>query len=90
MTFYRDFVQNLKAWQAPAPQIRTQPTEPNGQSPSPLDLLRLMPHVEAHKGGRNRRARTRRPSRGRLCAVMGAIEIMPVRKGYAAIESVPA
>jgi hypothetical protein len=43
MVFYRDLVQCLKAWQAPAPQIRTEPTEADSEPPSPPDLLPLMP-----------------------------------------------
>jgi len=40
--FYRDLVQNLKAWQAPAPQIRSEPVPTDGEVPSPPDLLPLM------------------------------------------------
>lgn len=43
VTFYRDLVQNLKAWQAPAPQIRSEPVATDGDSPSPPDLLPLTP-----------------------------------------------
>lgn len=42
VTFYRDLVQNLKAWQARPPQIRPEPTEADSSDPpSPPDLLPL-------------------------------------------------
>ncbi|MGH2879031.1 MAG: stress response protein [Solirubrobacteraceae bacterium] len=43
VTFYRELVQNLKAWQAPAPQIRSEPATTDGDPPSPPDLLPLTP-----------------------------------------------
>lgn len=41
VSFYRDLVQNLKAWHAPAPQIRTEPASSEDPAPSPPDLLPL-------------------------------------------------
>lgn len=42
--FYRDLVQNLKAWQVRPPQIRTETTVIDGSDPpSPPDLLPLTP-----------------------------------------------
>ncbi len=42
--FYRDLVQNLKAWQARPPQIRPEPTVADSSDPpSPPDLLPLTP-----------------------------------------------
>jgi hypothetical protein len=42
--FYRDLVQNLKAWQARPPQIRTEAAIADGSDPlSPPDLLPLTP-----------------------------------------------
>jgi hypothetical protein len=41
--FYRDLVQNLKAWQVRAPQIRTDPPPAESDQPSPPDLLPLLP-----------------------------------------------
>jgi hypothetical protein len=41
--FYRDLVQNLKAWQVRAPQIRTDPSPGESDQPSPPDLLPLLP-----------------------------------------------
>lgn len=43
ISFYSDLVQNLKAWQAPAPQIRTQPKVDQTPEISPPDLLPLLP-----------------------------------------------
>jgi len=44
VTFYRDLVQNLKAWQARPPQIRSEPAvADSGDPPSPPDLLPLTP-----------------------------------------------
>jgi hypothetical protein len=43
VTFYRDLVQNLKAWQAPPPKIRTEPDPPASASASPPDALPLLP-----------------------------------------------
>jgi hypothetical protein len=43
VTFYRDLVQNLKAWQVRAPQIRAEPSPVEGDPPSPPDLLPLLP-----------------------------------------------
>lgn len=42
VTFYRDLVQNLKAWQAPAPQIRPEPDAPETVPASPPDALPLL------------------------------------------------
>jgi hypothetical protein len=42
-TFYRDLVQNLKAWQVRPPQIRAEPDPPASASVSPPDILPLMP-----------------------------------------------
>ena len=42
--FYRDLVQNLKAWQVRPPQIRAEATDVDSSDPpSPPDLLPLMP-----------------------------------------------
>jgi hypothetical protein len=42
--FYRDLVQNLKAWQVRPPQIRTEATDADSSDPpSPPDLLPLTP-----------------------------------------------
>ena len=43
VSFYRDLVQNLKAWQAPAPQLRPQPQLAATPPISPPDLLPLLP-----------------------------------------------
>lgn len=43
VAFYRDLVQNLKAWQARPPQIRTEAPPIEGVAPSPPDLLPLLP-----------------------------------------------
>jgi hypothetical protein len=43
VSFYRDLVQNLKAWQAPAPQLRPQPQLADTPPISPPDLLPLLP-----------------------------------------------
>jgi hypothetical protein len=43
VSFYRDLVQNLKAWQAPAPQLRPQPQLAGAPPISPPDLLPLLP-----------------------------------------------
>ncbi len=43
MTFYRDLVQNLKAWQVPAPQIHTEPVPVGSDPSSPPDLLPFPP-----------------------------------------------
>ncbi len=43
VAFYRDLVQNLKAWQARPPQIRTEVPLVEGGAPSPPDLLPLLP-----------------------------------------------
>lgn len=44
VTFYRDLVQNLKAWQARPPQIRAETTVADSSDPpSPPDLLPLTP-----------------------------------------------
>jgi hypothetical protein len=44
VTFYRDLVQNMKAWQARPPQIRTEaPDVDDSDPPSPPDLLPLTP-----------------------------------------------
>jgi hypothetical protein len=43
VSFYRDLVQNLKAWQAPAPQLRPQPQLVDAPPISPPDLLPLLP-----------------------------------------------
>jgi hypothetical protein len=43
VAFYRDLVQNLKAWQARPPQIRTEAPLDEGVAPSPPDLLPLLP-----------------------------------------------
>ena len=44
VAFYRDLVQNLKAWQVRPPQIRVEaPAVDDGELPSPPDLLPLMP-----------------------------------------------
>jgi hypothetical protein len=43
VAFYRDLVQNLKAWQAPAPQLRPQPPLIDSPPISPPDLLPLLP-----------------------------------------------
>jgi len=43
VSFYRDLVQNLKAWQAPAPQLRPQPQLIDTPPISPPDLLPLLP-----------------------------------------------
>ena len=43
VAFYRDLVQNLKAWQARPPQIRTEDPLVEGAAPSPPDLLPLLP-----------------------------------------------
>jgi hypothetical protein len=37
-TFYRDIVQNLKAWYAPAPKLRTEPEE-QVDAPEPQPAL---------------------------------------------------
>jgi hypothetical protein len=42
VAFYRDLVQNLKAWQARPPQIRTEAPLVEGAAPSPPDLLPLL------------------------------------------------
>lgn len=47
MAFYRDLVQHLKAWQAPAPQIRKEQVEPDSEPPSQVDLLPLRPADQA-------------------------------------------
>ena len=42
VTFYRDLVQNLKAWQVRPPKIRAEPTVADGSDPpSPPDFLPL-------------------------------------------------
>lgn len=52
--FYRDLVQNLKAWQAPAPQIRSEPVSIDASPPpSPPDLLPLMPADRMAASGAN-------------------------------------
>jgi hypothetical protein len=43
VSFYRDLVQNLKAWQAPAPQLRPQPELIDTPPISAPDLLPLLP-----------------------------------------------
>jgi hypothetical protein len=43
VTFYRDLVQNLKAWQVRPPQIRTEPEPPPSVPASPPDTLPLLP-----------------------------------------------
>jgi hypothetical protein len=43
VSFYRDLVQNLKAWQAPAPQLRDQSSLADALPISPPDLLPLTP-----------------------------------------------
>jgi hypothetical protein len=44
VTFYRDLVQNLKAWQVRPPQIRTESVpDADSEPPSPPDLLPLTP-----------------------------------------------
>lgn len=43
VTFYRDLVQNLKAWQARPPQIRVEPDPPESPPLSPPDILPLQP-----------------------------------------------
>jgi hypothetical protein len=52
VTFYRDLVQNLKAWQVRAPQIRAEP-DPESAPVSPPDILPLMPEEVAEPGVRN-------------------------------------
>ena len=43
VTFYRDLVQNLKAWQVRPPQIRVEPEPPASAPASPPDTLPLLP-----------------------------------------------
>ena len=43
VTFYRDLVQNLKAWQVRPPQIRAEPDPPASEPASPPDILPLLP-----------------------------------------------
>ncbi|HSZ13285.1 MAG TPA: hypothetical protein VK790_04545 [Solirubrobacteraceae bacterium] len=53
VTFYRDLVQNLKAWQAPAPKIRAEPDPPASASGSPPDALPLLPKDVLQPGTSN-------------------------------------
>jgi hypothetical protein len=51
-TFYRELVQDLKAWQARPPQIRNETETPKSAISSP-DALPLMPHDVDNAGTRN-------------------------------------
>lgn len=54
VTFYRDLVQNLKAWQVRAPQIRAEPESPeSGEPASPPDILPLRAGDVEQPGTRN-------------------------------------
>jgi hypothetical protein len=53
MTFYRDLVQNLKAWQVRPPQIRTEPNPTTNGSTSPPDVLPLLPKDVIRSGENN-------------------------------------
>jgi hypothetical protein len=53
VTFYRDLVQNLKAWQASPPKIRTEPDQPASASVSAPDALPLLPKEVLQPGTRN-------------------------------------
>lgn len=53
VTFYRDLVQNLKAWQVRPPQIRTEPDPPASAPASPLDTLPLLPKDILQSGTSN-------------------------------------
>jgi hypothetical protein len=52
VTFYRELVQDLKAWQARPPQIRDETETPKSAISSP-DALPLMPHDVDEAGTRN-------------------------------------
>jgi hypothetical protein len=53
VTFYRDLVQNLKAWQASPPKIRTEPDQTASASVSAPDALPLLPKEVLQPGTRN-------------------------------------
>ncbi len=53
VTFYRDLVQNLKAWQASPPKIRTEPDPSASASVSPPDALPLLPKDVMEPGTSN-------------------------------------
>ncbi len=53
VTFYRDLVQNLKAWQVRPPQIRTEPDPPASAPASPPDILPLLPKDVLNPGASN-------------------------------------
>ncbi len=53
VTFYRDLVQNLKPWQARAPQIRAEPDPPASSPASPPDILPLLPKDVLQPGTSN-------------------------------------
>lgn len=53
VTFYRDLVQNLKAWQVRAPQIRAEPDTPERAPAPPPDIPPLLPKDVAQSGTSN-------------------------------------
>lgn len=53
VTFYRDLVQNLKAWQARPPQIRSEPDAPISVPTSAPDILPLRPEDVLEPGTSN-------------------------------------
>jgi hypothetical protein len=53
VTFYRDLVQKLKAWQVRPPQIRTEPDAPGSAPVSPPDILPLLSKDVVERGTRN-------------------------------------
>jgi hypothetical protein len=53
VTFYRDLVQNLKAWQVRPPQIRPEPDPPERAPASAPDILPLLPKDLVQPGTSN-------------------------------------
>jgi hypothetical protein len=53
VTFYRDLVQNLKAWQARPPQIPAEPAPHDGEGSSPPDVLPLQAKDASELGTEN-------------------------------------
>ncbi len=53
VTFYRDLVQNLKAWQVRPPQIRPEPDPPESAPASAPDILPLLPKDLVQPGTSN-------------------------------------
>jgi hypothetical protein len=53
VTFYRDLVQNLKAWQVRPPQIPSTPDPPASSPASPPDILPLQPQDVVPPGTSN-------------------------------------